>query len=107
MSAVTLYMRSLPVCEFDVPVGIVRLLYTGVNFRAVQQSAELIQFSDIDKFPLHQLLFMVVKAVLFSFANRHCLEERFFFVHGIDKPELLVKLWGMISIPTDDPVNDL
>ena len=95
-------MVGVAVGQVDIGVGVVGLLDTGVHFCAVEQAAEAVELGDIDKFPLHELLFVVVEAILFFFADGPGLFERFVFIVGGDQAELLVELRGMPTFAADD-----
>ena len=100
-------MVGFLVGELNIPVRVVRLLDTGVDFGAIQQAAQFIELCNIDEFPLYELLFMVVKAILFFFADEHGFLKGFLFIISGDKTELFVELWRMLSFSADDPENDL
>lgn len=92
--------------ELDIPVRVVCLLDAGINFGAIQQAAQFIELRHIDEFPLHKLLLMVVKAVLFLFPDEHGFFKGFLFIVGSDETKLFVELWGVLPFSADDPEND-
>ena len=106
MGAVFKDMRRLAVGERDIEIGIVAFLYARIQFRAIHQSAELVQFRDIDKFPLHEFLILVEKSVFFALAERHRFFIGLFGIGGFDQPQLFVELGNVCALTADDLKNE-
>jgi hypothetical protein len=103
MGRVQTDMGRLFVGELDKELGVVGLLYPGVEFRAIQQSAQFVQFGNVDELPSDELLFLVVEPFLFFFPEVDGLGEGDLFVGGADQAQLFVELRGVLSFTADDP----
>lgn len=91
----------------DIRLGVIGLLDPRIHLRTVEQSAEKIEFRDIDEFPLDQLLFVVVEPILFTMADGHGFFEGLFGIMRGDETQLFIELRSVVSFAADDPENDL
>jgi hypothetical protein len=66
--------------SMDIGVGILPFLNPGIEFGAINQVAQLVELTHIDKLPAHQLLFAVVKAILFLPGNGVGFAKCIFFI---------------------------
>jgi hypothetical protein len=97
---------GLPVDQFDIRIGTRRFFDPRIEFRAVDQVADLIQLADIDKLPLHKLLVLVEEAFLLLAPDAPGLLERFFFLVRRDQSQLFVKLGLVMAVPANDLKRD-
>ena len=85
---------------------IVGFLHPGVQFCAIDQGRYFIQFGNIHKLPLHQVLLLVHEFLLFLFANSLCPGKGGFFGFCLQQAQLFIKLGGVLTITANDAVYD-
>ena len=78
----------------------------GIHLGPVDVLIQAMQFRNIYKTPLYQLLVVVEKAILLLPANGLCLACGGLIVNGANQPQLLIKLWCVISLATNYLKND-